>query len=164
MNYLIGLGSNLGDRRANLEAAVTRLAALGQLVAVASLWQTAPMYLTDQPPFLNTVVQLDSPLDPDTLMGRLLEIESALGRVREVRFGPRTLDLDIVAAEDLVFRSPNVEIPHPRLEERAFVVLPMIEIAGDWRNPATGRTLRSLPIDAAGSVRLGEPLRTPEST
>jgi 2-amino-4-hydroxy-6-hydroxymethyldihydropteridine diphosphokinase len=163
LDYFIGLGSNLGDRLATIDAAVAQLADLGLVTQRSSIWETPPMYVSEQPAFLNGIVVLRSDLSPAELMTGLLRIEESLGRVRAERYGPRTIDLDIVAAGDTVLKSDFVEIPHPRLEERAFVVIPLIEVAGDWRNPATSHTLGSLPV-ASTELRCVAPRLTAPAT
>lgn len=144
----IGIGSNLGDRAATIDAA---LAALGRLegtrvVAVSSLYETEPVG-PPQPAYLNGAAALDTTLSPEHLLARLLEIERALGRVRtsEQRNGPRSIDLDLLLHGDARCVGGDLELPHPRMAERAFVLVPLAEIAPQLHHPATGVLLASLP-------------------
>jgi 2-amino-4-hydroxy-6-hydroxymethyldihydropteridine diphosphokinase len=126
----IGLGGNLGDPIATLRSALSRIARLpGQrLDAVSSVYESAPVGLTDQPPFVNAAARLRTGLPLLDLLDGLLEIERELGRVRSVRFGPRTCDLDILLAGAEVVHEPGLSVPHPRLAERRFALEPLIEL------------------------------------
>jgi len=127
----LGLGTNLGDRAANLKAA---LAALADIVAIgegSSVWETAPMHVLDQPPFLNMAVVGTTTLEPLDLLARIKAIETRLGRVASVRYGPRLIDIDILAMGDETIDSEVLTLPHPRLSERRFVLAPLAEIAPD---------------------------------
>jgi len=147
---IIALGANLpgpaGSPEATLAAAASRLAALGSIVARSSLYSTAPVGYADQPRFLNAVLTLETSLAPRDLLNALLAIERDFGRDRTAAFpnGPRTLDLDILLYGDLVFSEPGLEIPHPRFAERAFVLVPLHEIAPGLRDPHTGSTVSEL--------------------
>jgi 2-amino-4-hydroxy-6-hydroxymethyldihydropteridine diphosphokinase len=128
----IGLGGNVGDVRASFVAAPDALAQLGD-VRSASLYRSAPIG-PQQPAFLNTAIRLrDSDMRPDELLATLRELERLLGRdrAREVHWGPRTLDLDVLVWDARVIRTPELEVPHPRLAERRFVLLPLIDLLGD---------------------------------
>ncbi|MGD0157236.1 MAG: 2-amino-4-hydroxy-6-hydroxymethyldihydropteridine diphosphokinase [Terracidiphilus sp.] len=146
----IALGANLpspaGPPEATLAAAAARLAESGRLAARSSLYSTAPVGLTAQSRFLNAVVALDTSLFPRDLLAALLAIERDFGRDRSASTpnGPRTLDLDILFYGDLILLEPSLEIPHPRLAERAFVLVPLAEIAPNLRDPRTGRTMAEL--------------------
>ena len=127
----VGLGSNVGDREAMLRAALERLAAEPglELVAVSAFHDTAPVGLAEQPRFLNAVAAVETELPPHALLERLLAIERALGRTREgPRFGPRTIDLDLLLYGDATVDEPGLTVPHPRLHERAFALEPLAEL------------------------------------
>jgi 2-amino-4-hydroxy-6-hydroxymethyldihydropteridine diphosphokinase len=146
----IALGSNLpspaGPPAATLAAAAERLAALGGITARSSLYSTAPVGFTAQPRFLNAVVALDTDLAPRPLLDSLLDIERHFARDRAAALpnGPRTLDLDILLYGDLILTEPGLEIPHPRLAQRAFVLVPLAEIAPHARDPRSGSTAAQL--------------------
>ncbi|MDI6908039.1 MAG: 2-amino-4-hydroxy-6-hydroxymethyldihydropteridine diphosphokinase [Thermoanaerobacterales bacterium] len=129
----IGLGTNLGDRRANLDRALALLdAAPGVRVSrVASIYETAPVGYTAQPDFLNTVAEVETALAPADLLAVMQRIEDELGRVRTVRWGPRTIDLDLLLYDDLTLDNPALTVPHPRMAERAFVLVPLAELIPD---------------------------------
>lgn len=124
----IGLGSNLGDRRHHLRAAVAGLARLGRVAAVSSLYETAPVGPVPQGPFLNAVVVLDTALEPPALLAGLLDLEQAAHRERLERWGPRTLDLDLLLYGDRVVALPGLSVPHPHLTERRFALEPLLEV------------------------------------
>jgi len=132
---LIALGGNVGDVRSTFDQAVTLLCddAAVRLLLRSSDYRTPPWGVTDQPPFINAAIAVSSSLAPRDLLARALAVERALGRDRdrEERWGPRTLDIDILAYDDLVLHDPDLTLPHPRLFERAFVLLPLAEIAPD---------------------------------
>jgi 2-amino-4-hydroxy-6-hydroxymethyldihydropteridine diphosphokinase len=146
----IGLGANLpstaGSAEATLTAAALRLESLGSLVARSSLYSTEPVGFADQPRFFNAVVALETNLAPRTLLESLLAIEREFGRDRSASFrnGPRTLDLDILLFDDQIVAEPDLEIPHPRFAERAFVLVPLAEIAPYTIDPASGCTVGQL--------------------
>lgn len=144
METWIGLGSNLGDRRRHLRGAVAEMAQIGRLRAVSPLYETEPVGLRDQPPFLNAVARLDTALTAAALLEALLAIEAAHGRLRAERFGPRTLDLDLLFYGDAVIRAPGLEVPHPRMHVRRFVLEPLAAAAPDFIHPALGRSVREL--------------------
>ena len=159
----IALGANLpspaGPPDATLAAALQQIASLGRIVARSSLYSTEPVGLADQPRFLNAVIALETDLAPHTLLDDLLFIERFFGRDRSASIpnGPRTLDLDILLYGDLILTEPGLEIPHPRLAERAFVLVPLAEIAPDLRVPPSGLTASQLlasldPRADAGAV------------
>lgn len=151
----IGLGSNLGDRRSLLRQGLRALAGLGPVRAVSPLYETEPVGLRDQPAFLNAVALLETDLAARPLLEALLEIERRHGRTRAVAGGPRTLDLDLLVYGDAVIREPGLEVPHPRLHERRFVLEPMAAVAPALRHPALGRTVRELleVLSPAGTVQ-----------
>jgi 2-amino-4-hydroxy-6-hydroxymethyldihydropteridine diphosphokinase len=136
----IALGSNLGDREANLRHAQEALATAVTICDRSSVHETAPQYVTDQPPFLNMVLRGVTDLPPHDLLEFLKGIERDLGRRPGKRFGPRPIDLDILYYEDQMINDADLQIPHPRIAEREFVLAPLAEIAADFHHPATGRT------------------------
>lgn len=141
----IALGSNLGDRRAHLAAAVDALAAYLVDLIVSTAIETDPIDVPDpQPPYLNAVVVGLTTLAPEALLERLLAIERANGRTRPSPRAPRTLDLDVILYGDLIVETPALTIPHPRFRERRFVLEPLAEIAPGMRDPVTGRTVAEL--------------------
>ena len=140
----LGLGSNLGDRAATLRAAIDTLAGLGRVVRLSRIYETAPLYVLDQPAFLNMAACLDGPLPPPDLLARLKELEESLGRVASRRFGPRLIDLDILLYDDQVVNSPLLTIPHPRLTERRFALAPLADIAAAFVHPQAGTSIAHL--------------------
>ena len=143
----IGLGSNLGDRLAHLRRGLEGIARLGRLIAISSLYETAPMGGPAQDPYLNAVGLIETTRSPRDLLAALQEIESGAGRVRNERWGPRTLDLDLLVFDDLCLDEPDLEVPHPRAHQRRFVLAPLVEVWPD-------ATLRSGPArDALADVR-----------
>lgn len=140
----IGLGANLGDRAVTLAAAISRLGILGEVLAVSSLYETAPVGYLDQPPFLNAVAAVETSLTPAQMVQWLLAIEQTFGRKRTFRNAPRTLDLDLLLLGDAIQDTDTVQVPHPRLVERAFVLVPLAEIAPELRHPVLGESMREL--------------------
>ncbi len=145
----IGLGSNLGDRAANLAAARNRLALLGELSASSSIYETAPWGVSDaQPSYFNQAVLLRTTVGPVELMRALLGIEAAVGRRRTRPGEPRRIDLDLLLYAESTLDEPDLRVPHPRLSERAFVLVPLAEIAPQKIVPGTGKTVRALQTEA----------------
>ena len=140
----IALGSNLGDRAANLEAAISALPPAVDVSRRSPIYETDPEYVTDQPAFLNMVVCGDTRLEPEDLLRRLKKIERDLGRTPTLRYGPRLIDLDIIFFGDRLVDAPGLVIPHPRLAERVFVLRPLCDIAPAATHPATGETVLHL--------------------
>jgi 2-amino-4-hydroxy-6-hydroxymethyldihydropteridine diphosphokinase len=140
----LGLGTNLGDRSANLRAALSALASVGTVAACSHVWETAPLYVTDQPAFLNMAAALETALAPLELLSRLKTIEDELGRVASVRYGPRLIDLDILLYEDVVRDDDILTLPHARLHERHFALAPLAEIAGDRLHPTLDVSIATL--------------------
>ena len=148
----LGLGSNLGNREQHIGTALAKLAAPGLRVArVSSLYETEPVGFTAQRWFLNLVAEIETELFPMQLLSRIANIEQALGRVRTVKNGPRTLDIDILLYGRAVVRTAKLEIPHPRMAERRFVLAPLAELAPDLRHPVTHQSIRAM-LDAAPAV------------
>lgn len=146
----IALGANIsgpgGPPDATLAAAVRRLGSLGRVVARSSLYSTSPVGVPDQPRFFNAVVAIETSLPPRELLSQLLQIERDFGRDRSasVPNGPRTLDLDILLYGSEIIHEPGLDIPHPRLAQRAFVLVPLADIASNFVVPASGRTVQQL--------------------
>lgn len=144
MDYAIGIGANLGDPRATVQEAVRRLAAEFRVLVVSSPYRTKPWGIEDQPDFVNAVVRLESDLAPGDLLDRLKALEVEMGRRPGVRWGPRVVDLDILLAGRTVLSSERLTIPHPRLAERGFVLMPLSEIAPGLVHPVLHRTMTEL--------------------
>ena len=146
----IALGSNVGDRAENLRLARERIEGPDlRVLRASSIYETAPRDVEDQPWFLNQVIECETDLFPRQLLERLQKIERAMGRKRRMAKGPREIDLDILLYGDAVVKAPELEIPHPRLAERRFVLEPLAELAAEKRHPGTRRTVR----DMLGSVK-----------
>ena len=142
------LGSNLGDREAYLRRALEALAGAGvRVLRVSSIRETEPVDVREQPMFLNLVAEAETDLFPKQLLGHTQQIERELGRVRTLPKGPRTIDIDILLYGSLVMDTPELTIPHPRMAERLFVLLPLAELAPDLRHPVTHRTVRDMLDD-----------------
>ncbi|MDN2568277.1 2-amino-4-hydroxy-6-hydroxymethyldihydropteridine diphosphokinase [Aquibium sp. A9E412] len=152
----LGLGGNLGDPAAAMATALRRLDAHAAITvaAVSSLYRTPPWGKTDQPDFLNAVARLDTHLAPRALLEALLAVERGLDRVRGERWGPRPIDLDILLHGTATVAEPGLSVPHPRMLERAFVLLPLAEIAPDLRVAGAAIAAHAARVDASGVVRL----------
>jgi 2-amino-4-hydroxy-6-hydroxymethyldihydropteridine diphosphokinase len=141
----IALGSNMGDSQAILEASIQSLADTpGIFITARSSWYITKAVGPPQPDYLNGCVILQTDMQPQILLENLLKIEQKFGRVRRQRWGPRTLDLDLLLYDDIILQTPTLEIPHPRMRERAFVLLPLTEIASDWVEPVSGSVIKDL--------------------
>jgi len=151
-----GIGSNLGDRLAHLQLAVDELAAADgvELVAVSPVYETAPVGGPEQPDYLNAVVAVDTAHRARDLLALAQSIEAAAARVRSVRWGPRTLDVDVLLVGDEVVDEPDLVVPHPRLRERAFVLVPLSDLDPAW--------LDEIPRDRSGVRPTRVALRLPE--
>ena len=152
----LSLGSNLGDRAANLEAAIAHLGELGRVVARSSLYETEPVDVTGQGWFLNSAVAVETELMPKQFLSRALAIEQKMGRRRAPAKGPRTIDIDLLLFGGSVVDTPGLVIPHPAMHQRRFVLEPLAEIAPDVRHPVSKKTvqemLSALPAQS-GAVR-----------
>lgn len=153
----VALGSNLGDSRQRVLDAMEELARLPQttLRRRSALYRTPPWGVKEQPPFINAAVELDTGLSPHDLLDALLAIEQQAGRVRAERNGPRTLDLDLLHVDEVVLDEPQLTLPHPRMAERAFVLLPLRDIAPALSLPGVGTVEQQLArLDLAGCEKL----------
>lgn len=140
----LALGSNLGDRLANLKRAIAALSPQMEVKAKSHVYETPPWGFEDQPKFLNQVIQVNTYLAPEPLLKHLKRLEVTLGRKATFPNGPRLIDIDILFYDDLVLNTPSLEIPHPRLHERGFVLLPLADIAPDWVHPVLKKSVREL--------------------
>ena len=153
----LALGSNLGDRLANLKAAIAALASVVTVLAESPIYETPPWGVTDQPPFLNMVLKGETRLAPLALLEYLKQLETQLGRLPSIRYGPRLIDMDILFYDELVLNTPELTIPHPHLQERAFVLVPLADLAAELVHPVFGKTVRQFlaAMDTTGVKRYG---------
>jgi 2-amino-4-hydroxy-6-hydroxymethyldihydropteridine diphosphokinase len=158
----LGLGSNLGNRALNIYHALRRLGSRIRIDQISSLYETEPVGVTDQPWFLNLVCCGETDLAPEAILDLAKRIEREMGRQEGVRFGPRLIDIDILLYGDLVLNLPKLEIPHPRLHERGFVLVPLGEVAPDLLHPVLKRDVARLR-EAAGSLEKVRPYRFRDS-
>jgi len=144
----IALGSNMGNSQGILEGALDALAqTLSITIEAKSSWYCTKAVGPTQPDYLNGCAILSVEMSPQALLEQLLAIEQQFGRVRQEHWGPRTLDLDLLLYDDLILNQPNLQIPHPRMVERAFVLVPLVEIAPDWIDPVSQRAIQDLLLD-----------------
>jgi 2-amino-4-hydroxy-6-hydroxymethyldihydropteridine diphosphokinase len=140
----LSLGSNVGDRSANLAAAIASLRSLGEVTSVSSLYETEPVGFTAQPWFLNCAVKLMTDKTPKQLLAGILDLEQKKGRVRAQKNGPRIIDVDILLFGESIVETKGLTVPHPAMHQRRFVLEPMAEIAPELRHPVLNRTIRQL--------------------
>jgi 2-amino-4-hydroxy-6-hydroxymethyldihydropteridine diphosphokinase len=154
----LGLGSNLGDRQAHLDAAVAALAPSVRLLRNSPIYETAPWGFTDQPAFLNQVLEAETDFEPKELLALLKATEKQLGRQDRFRNGPREIDIDILLIDDLVLNEDRLRVPHPGLHERAFILTPLAEVAPDLIIPGQQQSVKKLlsALDTSG-IRLYHP-------
>ncbi|MCU0550109.1 MAG: 2-amino-4-hydroxy-6-hydroxymethyldihydropteridine diphosphokinase [Leptolyngbya sp. Prado105] len=154
--YAIALGSNLGDSQIILESALSRL---DTVIARSSWYQTKAVTLPNHPPqpdYLNGCAILETELEPLELLANFQQIEAEFGRIRHQKWDARTLDLDILLLDDVIFQTEMLEIPHPRMSDRAFVLVPLVEIAPDWIHPGQNLSIKELvqSVDISGIRKL----------
>ena len=142
----LALGSNIGDRKQQLLKAIDLIGNIKgiKVTKQSSIYETAPIGYTDQPNFLNLCLEIETELSPQQLLKHCLDIEQQLHRVREIRWGPRTLDIDILLYSDNIIETDNLSIPHPRMQERAFVLIPLNDIASDKKDPRLNQKIHDL--------------------
>jgi 2-amino-4-hydroxy-6-hydroxymethyldihydropteridine diphosphokinase len=148
---VLSVGSNLGDRMGHLQGALDALAERVDVIAISGIYETSPVGGPAQDDFLNAVIIVETPLAPHELLALCQQVEADRNRVREVRWGPRTLDVDIIAMDDTVLDDPSLTLPHPRAHERAFVCVPWLDVDADAALPQ-GR-IADLGLDPRGVNR-----------
>ena len=153
----LALGTNLGDRPGNLLAAIAALPPAVTVLEQSPVYETLPWGVTDQPDFLNMVIKGETHLLPQDLLKSLKELEIRLGRIPSIHYGPRKIDIDILFYDDLILATPELTLPHPHLHERAFVLVPLADLAPDQIHPIMQKTIRQLlaNVDMAGVKRYG---------
>ena len=154
----LSLGTNLGDRLANLQAALAALPPSVNILHRSSIYETEPWGVANQPAFLNMVIQGETHLSPTELLSHLKRLEKDLGRLPSIRYGPRLIDIDILFYDELVLDSPELTIPHPHLHERAFVLVPLTDVAPGVLHPVLHETIHDLltKVDTKGVRRYGK--------
>jgi 2-amino-4-hydroxy-6-hydroxymethyldihydropteridine diphosphokinase len=153
----LALGTNLGDRPANLRSAIAALPPAVTVLEQSRVYETLPWGVTEQPSFLNMVITGETDLTPQELLKNLKELETRLGRIPSIHYGPRKIDIDILFYDALILDTPQLILPHPHMHERAFVLVPLAELAPDQIHPVMGRTIRQLlaDVDTSGVKRYG---------
>jgi len=150
--YLL-IGGNIGDRHFNLQDAARMIEEYcGDIISISSIYETAAWGFTDQPAFLNQVLVLNTELEPEELMHQLLTAEVKLGRVREQKMGPRTIDIDILLIDDLILQTEHLTVPHPFLHQRRFALTPLAEVAPTRKHPILLKTISELLTDCPDTL------------
>ncbi|MFC1528847.1 2-amino-4-hydroxy-6-hydroxymethyldihydropteridine diphosphokinase [Candidatus Latescibacterota bacterium] len=160
MRVYLGLGSNIGDRLGNLNGAVLRLNSSPEILVmnVSNIYETVPVGGPVQPDYLNAAVEIETILEPEGLFRHCSGIEKAMGRERTEKYGPRIIDIDIVLYNQLVLKTDDLTIPHPRMHERAFVLRPLADLVPDYVHPVTGLAVKELleRVDQSGVQKIDE--------
>jgi 2-amino-4-hydroxy-6-hydroxymethyldihydropteridine diphosphokinase len=154
---ILALGTNLGDRPGNLQAAIAAIPPAVIVQKQSFIYETVPWGVIDQPSFLNMVILGKTLQKPQELLKNLKELETQLGRIPSIQYGPRKIDIDILFYNDLIFDSPELTLPHPHLHERAFVLVPLADLAAEKIHPVLGKTIRQLlaEVETTGVTRYG---------
>ena len=153
----LAMGTNLGDRPGNLQNAIAGLPPVVTVLESSPVYETLPWGVTDQPAFLNMVIKAETHSEPLELLKQLKLLETRLGRLPSIRYGPRLIDIDLLFYDDLILNTAELTIPHPNLHERAFVLVPLLDLAPEFIHPVTGKTVRQLlaEVSATGVKRYG---------
>lgn len=142
---LMSLGTNMGNRLIMLTKALSELGHSGfSIIDRSKIWETTPWGFTDQPRFLNMCVSAETGLSPEEMIKMIKTIEGRLDRIKNVKWGPRNIDIDIIAIDEMVIDTPELTVPHPYMHERAFVLIPLREVAPQFTHPMTGKTLEEM--------------------
>ncbi|MDX1942411.1 MAG: 2-amino-4-hydroxy-6-hydroxymethyldihydropteridine diphosphokinase [Saprospiraceae bacterium] len=149
MRLFLGLGSNLGDRKQNLQRATEQVEThIGEILKASSIYETQAWGIENQPDFLNQVLEINTQFEPEKILEIVLIIEQNMGRERQIKWGERLIDIDILFYENWVLRTEKLMIPHPFLQDRNFVLAPLVEIAPDFVHPVLQRSIRDLFLDS----------------
>lgn len=148
----LSLGTNLGDRSAHLQTAIEALSTKLDVVEISPVYETEPWGYSDQPQFLNQVVKCQTKLDPEALFGFIKQLEIDLGREKTFRFGPRVIDIDLLFIDELILDTPNLTVPHDGIPDRAFVLVPLADLAPEFKHPVIGLTVEEMlaQVDTSG--------------